>query len=275
MNLSWDNPVARHAGRLASRGWIGALGLLLVGSGLLGALLQRYGMELEIYDSPSRHQLARWLATTLIAEMVIVVPWATVRGALIWARLARDGSLDEYRRSRLSGGAITAGALAAALAPVAVLIGVSLAVALVAGGALRAYSLAGAVGAHGLLLVQAAAYGLLGVWLAGRVRYPSLAVPLALIVFAATVAAIWAVDRWLAKVRDPGGLIYQALLVNPVTATASLLETDILRFSWLYRHVHAHEYFYVYPPVWQTALVYTCGAVLLSALVSRRIARER
>jgi hypothetical protein len=46
----------------------------------------------------------------------------------------------------------------------------------------------------------------------------------------------------------------------------------VLRYSWLYERLHAHEYFFVYPPAWQTGLLYGVLAATLLALVSRRIA---
>jgi len=274
VSLPWENPVARHSVRLLSRGWIAAMALLLVGAGILGALLQRFGMEREIYASPSRFVVARWLMTTLIAELAIVAPWAAVRGAMLWTRLVGEGQMDEYRRTRLSAAAIAAGALAAGLFPVLALVGVSCGLSMVVGGLLGAYSLTGAAIAHGLLLVLAVGYGALGMWLAGRVRYPSLAIPLALALLAVSIAGIAAVDPFLRASADPSRLIGGALALNPVTAIASALDTDILRFEWLYARLHTHEYFYVYPPVWQTAVLYAGMSGGLVAAICRRIARD-
>ena len=47
----------------------------------------------------------------------------------------------------------------------------------------------------------------------------------------------------------------------------------VLRFSWIYERVRATEYFYVYPPAWQTGGLYFGTAALLLAMLTRRLAR--
>ncbi|MGV3720816.1 MAG: hypothetical protein ACO1SX_07890 [Actinomycetota bacterium] len=272
--LLWDNPVARHAGRMSVRkGWQwGVLGILAA-AGTVGALLQSYWMEMELYSFLRPQMATRWLGLTLIAETAVALPWAAARGALLWRQIVREGHLDEYRRSRMSAPAIAAGAIQAALHPVLVLLVVSLFVCVLANLFGAGMDPRGMLTAHGLLLVQAIAFSALGVWLAGRVRYPALAIPLAIAVLGAAVGAIWAIDPYYRGMGDPSPWIYAALLPNPVTAVGNALNTDVLRFSWIYERIHAHEYFFVYPPAWQTAGVYALPAVLLWGGVTRNIAR--
>jgi hypothetical protein len=275
MNLSWDNPVARHAGRLASgRGWPWAVLLLLVGASALGALLQRYWLELPVYSFVRPQMAVRWLGLTLLAETAVALPWAAVRGAALWRRLVRDGHLDEYRRSRLSPASIALGAISAALHPVLVMLVLSLAVSL--GLSLLSAELEPGpiLAAHLLLIAQSAAFAALGLWLAGMVRYPAIAVPIAVGILAAAVGAIWALEPFYRTLGDPAGWIFWALLPNPVTAVGNALGTDVLRFSWIYQQVHAHEYFFVYPAAWQTGSLYLALSAALFGLVARRVRNE-
>jgi hypothetical protein len=272
MNLSWDNPVARHAGRLASRrGWPWVVLLLLVGASALGALLQRYWMDMPLHSFIRPQMAVRWLGLTLLAETVVALPWAAVRGALLWRRLQVDGHLDEYRRSRLSPGGITLGALAAALRPVIVLLAISLALALALSFISGGLPLGHVLAAHVVLLAQAFAFGALGLWLAGMLRYPGLAIPAAVVVLGAAIGAIWVVDPFLRAVSNPAGWIFWALLPNPVTAIGTALEIDVLRFSWLYQRLRAPEYFFVYPAAWQTGALYVFLGLALSLLVARNV----
>lgn len=270
-----ENPVARHAARLITRRhWPAGVVALLAFAALLGALLQQYWMELDLYSFLHPRLSVRWLALVLLADTAIALPWAAVRGALLWRRLERDGALDEYRRTRLSPVAIAAGALWGALFPIVVLLALSLIIGLVAGPALAQLPVGGVLWAHGLLLAQVAAFGAVGLWLSERLRHPGLAIPAALALLAAAVAAIFGLEPFYRKLGDPSPWIYAALLPNPVTAVGNALETDVLRFGWIYERVHAHEYFFMYPPAWQTLSLYVALAVLALAGV-RNACRRR
>lgn len=272
MMRRWDNPVARHAARLGARGaWWWVILILLGAVVLLGALLQKYWMELELYTLLRPQRLSRWVAVSLLGETAIALPWAAVRGALLWRRLAGEGHLEEYRRSRLSALSIAAGSLFAALTPVLVLLGASLTLALAAGLATRALGPVEVLTVHGLLLAQSVAFAALGLWLAGRLRIPGFAIPVAFLVLTAAIGAIWAVDPQLRKVDNPTDWIFWALLPNPVSAVGTALDTDVLRFSWIYQNLHAHEYFFVYPAPWQTAVLYLAGTAVLLWRITRRI----
>jgi hypothetical protein len=275
-----ENPVARHAARLGGlhRPWrlAAVVTLLLLASVGAGLLLQAFWQEWALYNLLRPALAERALAMTLLAQTLVVLPWAAARGAGLWRRLEVAGALDDYRRSRVGAPRIVLGVLGAALAPVLLLAGLSLAatLALAAAGLLPA---AGVLGCHVLLTTQAMAYAALGAALAGRLRRAVLAVPVALGVLAASLGALWLVDanvRLLAA--GPGGAapwIYAVLLPNPVTAAGAALEADVLRFSWLYTRLRVHEYSFVYPPAWQTSLLYGLLAASLVAGAVRRLSR--
>ncbi len=247
--------------------------LLLLGAALaLGILFRGLWLEMEVYTALRPAEATRTLGLALLGLSLVALPWAALRSAAVWRQFQRDGHLEEYRRSRLSPASIVLGMAAAALAPLAALLGLSLA--LSAGISLlgAGLSLAGVAWAHALLAAQAAAFGALGLWLSARLRHPGLAVPAALGVLAGAVGAIAALDPFLRGLEDPAPWIYAALLPNPVTAVGNALETDVLRFSWLYARLHAHEYFFVYPPAWQTAGLYVGAAAVFLALTGRRVA---
>jgi hypothetical protein len=272
MNGLWDNPVTRHALRGGKIGWYwGALALLFAACAL-GALLQSFWMELPIY-SFLRPQLAvRWMGLTVVAETVIAVPWAAVRGAVLWRRLCRDGHLNEYRRTRMPAYGIAFGTLVAALRPVALLLAGSLLLGVAAHFRTPELTLAGVFQAHLLLAMQAVCFGTLGIWWSTWVRYPAMAIPLALSGLTAAIGGLWCLEPFYRVMHDPSPWIYAALLPNPVTAIGNVLNTDVLRFSWIYEHVHAHEYDFIYPPAWQTGGIYLVAALLLAAGVTWRIA---
>jgi hypothetical protein len=275
MNHLLDNPVARHAGRLVTRrNWPWAVGMLLLVTAALGALLGRFWVELPDYALLRPQMWSGWLGLTLLAESMIVLPWAAVRGSLLWRRLRQEGHITEYRRSRMSAGQIVMGAiLAAVYPPVALLLAsllLSLALAARPGGVEPGQVLT----AHLLLLPQVLAFAALGLWLASKMRYPGLAIPLSALLLALTVTAVGLLNPFLTCVADPTPMIYWALLPNPVTAAGNVLDTDVLRFSWIYEHIRAHEYLYVYPPAWQTGGLYlgACGG--LFGLLARGISRD-
>jgi hypothetical protein len=250
-----------------------AIAALLALSAALGAALQRYWMELSEYSFLRPELAVRWLALTLLAETAVAAPWAAARGALGWQRLVVCGHMEEYRRSRLTAAAIAAGAIRGAVQPVLLLLGFSAALALGVGLPGGEPAPGEVLLAHALLAAQAATFAALGVWLAGRLRHPALAIPAALAVLAAAITAIRAVDPLLRAAPDPSPLIYAALLPNPVTAVGAALNTDVLRFGWVYQQLHTHEYFFVYPPAWQTALLYLVAAGGLGVLTARRVRR--
>lgn len=268
-----ENPVFRHAGRLDRRWWaVGALGALFA-TALAGLAIERYWMAMPEYSPLTPPRPARTLAIALLGETLVLLPWAALRVAALWRRLRLGGQIEEYRRSRLSPAAIAGGALLAGLSPVLAACALSLAVySLVA--LCTELRLAEVLAAHGLLVAQVAGYGALGLWLAARLRHPGLALPLALAGLAIAVGALWVVDAVVPRLPDPYPWIYAALLPNPVTAVGNALNTDVLRFAWLYERLRIPEYFYVYPPVWQTAGLYLSVAGFAFAGACRRVGSD-
>jgi hypothetical protein len=209
----------------------------------------------------------------LLAESLVVLPWAAARGALLWRRLQAEEHLDQYRRSRLSPAAITMGAVSAAARPVLVLALLSLALALPV-SRLQAPAPGPLLLAHLLLFVQGAAYAAFGIWLSARIRSAGLASAVATTFLGVTIVAVGLLGPALPHFPDPGALIQAALVPNPITALGAVLDTDVLRFGWVYRYVRATDYFYVYPPAWQTLLCYASAGVAAATLAARRLSRD-
>jgi hypothetical protein len=274
VSLLGDNPVARHAERLSSRRWGWAVLSVLTAAIVLGAVLQQHWLELPEYSFLRPQMAGRWAGLSLVALTAVVLPWAAARGALIWRRLQQEGHIEEYRRSRLSAAAIGWGALWGALRPVAVLLGLSCGLAVLFGLLQGEPPPLRVLAVHALLASQALAFGALGLWLAGKMRYPAFAIPVAIGFLAATVGAIKLLDPFYRKLGNPEDWIYAALLLNPVTAVGNALDADVLRFGWLYQQLQANEYFYVYPPVWQTGGAYLSLFALFYLLLTLRIKNE-
>ena len=270
-----ENPVARHAGRWTSprnRRWI-AFGLL-VGIAVLTGLLQRYWLEVSVYSGARPELATRWLTLAILSEALLIVPWAAARGTFGWRRLVESGSLDDYRRTRLTTPSIVAGSLWAALAPIGWLVAtsgvVSAAAAVLAGADI---SLGGLIAAHGLLAALGLVAGAAG-QAAGGGRRSWLAAPTALLLLGAASTLILALNPFYARMAHPTVWIHWALLPNPITALGAVLGADVLRYPTIYPLTHAHEYFFVYPPAWQTGMLYLLLAAAALAWQTQRVGRS-
>ncbi len=269
------NPVSRHARRLLareSRVWVVLVLLLVVG--VLAAVLQRFWFELDDYSLLHVPTLTRWLQVLILAEGLVVLPWAAVRTGHMWHGMREQGLTDEYRRTLLSPWQIVGGALLESMRPILTFIGLSLVAATAAGVLTRAYGLVEATSAHALLLAEATAFGALGM-LAGGLRRRAWVFALAMGLLGLFTCAIGWMDVFYRHLRDPSPWIYAALLMNPVTAAAGSLGTDVLRFGWIYEHVRAADYFFVYPPLWQSFGCYLVMGVLCLFGVVRLLRAER
>jgi hypothetical protein len=269
-----ENPVARHVGRWGSRRRLAGIGAAFSVAGLLGAALQRYWLELDDYSLLRPGIGTRWWGFVLLALTLTVLPWSAACGAFAWRRLRVEGHLDEYLRSRMPVGAIVGGALAAALRGPVSLVLTSMVAAALVGLLPGVLPLSGVIPGHLLLICEAAAFCAMGLWLADRVRFPGLAVALAATLLACCLLAILWVEPLYGRVGRPETWSYLALLPNPLTAMGSVLETDVLRMSWLYSRLHAHEFFYVYPPAWQTGGIFIASALLALIGLARRVSSE-
>ena len=269
-----DNPVTRHATRLGARGARFVVILaVLAAVAALGAFLQKNWLVLGD-DNLLRPAFAvGWPGFSLLAETVIVLPWAAVRGALLWRRLRDDGHLDDYRRSRLSPPAIVSGVAWGAGRPVLVMLAASLVVALAVALRTGEPTPLQVLTAHGVIAAEAAAFLALGLYLGDRLKLSALAIPISLAVLALALGAIWAIDPLYQRLPSPENWIWWALLPNPLTAVGTALNADVLRFGWLYARLHAHEYFFQYPLVWHTALFYLILTMGTFGLLCRRVYR--
>lgn len=272
MRGALDNPVTRHTTRLGAKGArFVVVVAVLAAVAALGAFLQKNWLVLSDYNLLRPAFAVGWLGFSLLAETVIVLPWAAVRGALLWRRLRDDGHLDDYRRSRLAPWAIVSGAAWGAGRPLLLMLAASLILALAVAFKTGEPTPLQIVTAHGVLVAEAAAFLALGLYLGDRLRLSALAIPIALGVLALALGAIWAIDPFYQKVPSPETWIWWALLPNPLTAVGTALNTDVLRFGWLYARLHAHEYFFQYPLVWHTALFYLILTMGMFGLLSRRV----
>jgi hypothetical protein len=280
-----DNPVLRHTVRITSSrrlGWIVA-GILLLALTATG-LLQQYWLQYSVYAGRPRIYV-RWFYLFVLAEVLVVLPWSALRGAVIWRQLETDGHLDEYRRSRLSPLAIVAGALYGALRPGLWFLGLSAALGLAAailngggaGGAAETPTALETIAAHGLLLVLAFAFAALGQLLVNFTRSPALAMPFCMGLLAIAAGGIWCLNPYYRTMTDPDLWIWRVLLPNPVVAEGTLLRIDLLRSSWVYDRIRAVDYFsigFMYPPPVLTAALYAGLGAFAVSLTAWRLARR-
>jgi hypothetical protein len=274
MRGSLDNPVGRHASRLGARtARPYVIPALLVAVGALGAILQKNWLVLSEYNLLRPAFAVGWLGFSLMAQTVIVLPWAAARGALLWRRLRDDGHLDDYRRSRLSPWAIVSGVAWGAGLPPFLMLAASLFLAESVAFRTGEPTLLQVLVAHGMLGAEASAFLALGLYLGDRLKFAGMAIPISLGVLAAALGAIWLLEPFYRMLSPVESWIWWALLPNPLTAVGTALDTDVLRFGWLYSRLHAHEYFFQYPLVRHSALFYLILTVWMSAALVRRVRR--
>lgn len=266
------HPAARHALRGGPGQYWRAAGLLAALTAVAaGYLLQRWWMEMPAYALTHPASLSRWLTAVLVAGSLLWIPWSAVRGAAVISRLRVTGALRHYRLTTSGGARLTGAALTAALAPCGVTLAATLALGLAAAAAAGEPGMAAVLLAHLVLLLMMASAALLGAWLSDRFRLAGTAGLLAALVILAAAGEIALLDRFYPLMKSPEFWIYLALLPNPATAVGSVLGVDLLRIEWIYRHIHAHDYFYVYPPIWQTGLCYGVVGGLFFLLMSHRL----
>lgn len=274
------NPVALHSGRMSSpRQLIVTGALILVMVGTAAALLQHYWIRYPIYEGAPR-VYAGWFYLFILAELLVIVPWAALRGAALWKRLERDRVLEEYRRSRLTPASIAAGALWGSMRPVAVMLAMSFAAgALLAAGdrfghdAVSGLTLRQLLMSHALLLAAAGSAAATGMVAAEFTGWPLLAVPACLAGTALSSGALLALNPFLPRLQNPDAAVWWLMLPNPAVALGTSLEMDILRSGWIYDHVQAQDYLslgFSYPsPLLTALLAAVCGGIMLGLLVRR------
>lgn len=272
MILAFDNPAARHGLRLSGWRFWAAGGAVTAVTCLLAAyLLQRWWMEMPHYALAHPRSLSRWVTAAMVSASLVTAPWAAFRGALVLQRLQESGALKQYQSASMGAGRLLFGMATAALAPGSVTLALTLAAGLAAGLASGEPRLAEMLAGHLLLAVILGSAALFGIWMAPRLRWPALVGVLTLILIASGVAAVALLDPLYPSLGKPEPWIYLTLLVNPVTALGSALGADVLRFEWVYSRIRAHDYFYIYPPVWQSALIFAAPGGICFWLTRRRL----
>jgi len=268
----WDNPVGRHGARLLS-GRAGRAGLwLAVAAFVAGIVLQRYWSEVDWHLLARPAAAGRVTVLALLAESVLLWFWFAARGGQLGRRVVREGHLDDYRRSCLSPERIGVGLWLAALRPAGLVLPGSLVLsAVVMQLGSDPVSWSGLLQAHGLLACLTVLGSLLGLAVGIRTRRYTAPVWVALGLMAAPLVALLVLNHLLPRLPQPEACIQATLLPNPAAALAAALEVDLFRFSWLYRTLRVHEYFYVYPPVWQTGLAGIGLTALLFPWLTQRI----
>ena len=266
------NPLARHAARLGSRKTLlWSLALLLIAVAVIAAALQQYWLQVSIYSGLRPRFSTRWLTLLLLAEVFVALPWAACRGALGWQRLRNDGLLEEYRRTRMSSAALVGGALWAATIPVVWFLSLSAVLTSVMSLLTGEPEVTRLILAHAALAAMLLAGAALGQAVAAS-RRSWAAIPTAVVLLGLATVAILALNPFYAAMGRPEVWIQLALLPNPVTAIGATLGVDVLRYPSIYPLTRAHEYFFVYPPVWQTALFYLAVAAASLTIQTRRVA---
>lgn len=270
-----ESPVGRHLHRIRNRrSWFWAVTLLLAGCGVAGAVVRHLLTQLPARQVYQPDPNPGWLSFTFAAAALVLPLWTALRAASLLRGFRESGLLAEYRRTRLRTPAILGPMAQETLLPVLPALAAAFLAGIVAGRGEDAIPLPGLLQA----LAVAAGAAVLGAgWgmLLGTLRArPVWGVLSLLAVLACAVFAVGAIDPWLRPVPNPGTLIYWALVPNGPAAAASALGTDVLRLEWVYPRVHAHEYYFVYPPGWLTAAVHAGAGVLLLLAAGWRVARH-
>jgi len=245
---------------------------VLVLAGAAG--LQLFWIGADPYGGSAPAARERWFYSACLTATLLLSPWSAVRAERAWERLRQDGILRQLQLTRMSPAAISARALAAAVAPLFAALLLSLlgwtALALVTGSPSPARIALG----HALVLVEVLALGLSGQALAGLLRHPGLAGPLSIAGLALGTGAILLIEPLLGRVAHPEAWIAAALAVNPMTANGAALGLDVLRTPWIYALTSAPEYRFAYPSPWLTLALYAAAALALAYRMCRRIRYE-
>jgi hypothetical protein len=273
----------RMRGRNAWRDLIWA-GVLLVALLVSSALLQKVWAQVSVYSGAPPEFLLRWLTMGAAGAVFIFLPCAAILGAQAVPTTAEFEQTQSALLSRLTALDLCAGRLLATLWPLlsATLASCAfwLAAQLVwrfAPGAGKGYGAIFVV--HLSLLCAVFMVGSIGFLFAqkrrpGRVWGAGASV--AVLWTAFCVTALFLAEPLIRRQNDPQRLIETTLILNPVVAVTTALESDILRTPYLYERTSAPEYLFTYPaPLASSALFLTLGLVALvfAALRLRRAYR--
>lgn len=247
------------------------------------ALGLQFGMmPLREYAGVTPGFLLRWLSMAAIAGPLLYLPLAAALGALAAPPVSRFEETQAMLLTRLTPLDLCAGRLFAWLWPLISGVLASCAITLTVQLIWRplmpgfADGYAAIFVMHLVLLTSVVAIGALAFLLAIR-RRPgriwSRGFIAALLASVLAVSGLFLLDPVLRRMDNPTGLIYAALLANPVAASTTSLKTDVLRIRWLYDRTAAHDYPFTYPPPLATCSLFAGLAVAAVGLSAARLRR--
>lgn len=254
---------------------------LLVLNLVISGLLQGFTAPNREYTGELPRFLLRWLTMGAAGAALIYLPFAAVMGAFAAPTAARRDEIQSALMTRLSALDICAGGLIAGMWPLFFALLLSCAFWIAAQVAMHILPDRSA-GVWSILLahisIAAASFATCSISFLFSIRHLpgrhwGRGSSFGLIWTGLSVLSLFMIEPILSKWKDPSLLIDGALLINPVSASASSLNVDILRFAWLYEHTSAHDYPFMYPsPIYSVIVFSSVGLAMLgiSALRLRR-----
>lgn len=257
----------------------GLLAVLLV----ISAQLQRLWLNTDDYVGSEMNFLARWLTTSALAAIFLLLPCAAVLGAGAVPTRAEFEKTQSALLTRLTAFDIIAGRLLASLWPLISTLLASLAFWLCAQlgwhfleGPRKGFLLVFL--AHTVLLCAVFMVGAVGFLCAVR-RRPgrnwSRGALAGLLWVALCIGGIFAIDPLFRRMNNPTPLINAALLFNPATAVVTAFGAlfDPLKYAWIYNHTTVNEYEHAYPPSLVSTGVFLAIGLLAMGLAAWRMRR--
>ena len=244
----------------------------------LALALQSAFIPLAEYNSELPRFLVRWISMSGLVGALLLLPIASVLGAMAVPPRARFEQTQSALMTHLTPLDLCAGRLLASLWPVLTSLLASCGFWLVVQILWR--SVPGAVAGYTAIVlmhfVLFCAVFMVGGWRScwpragGRDGRGDVARALGYSGPTLCIAGILLVNPIVRRMNDPTRLISAALVVNPASAAAVSLKMDVLRLPWLYEHSDAPEYPFAYPPVWASCLIFAGIGVGAMALAARR-----
>lgn len=286
----WPTPVGvwlvfrwRMRGRCAWRDliWAGVLLLALLTS---SAVLQTYWAQESVYAGAPPEFLLRWLTMGVVGAVFVFLPCAAILGSQAVPGTEEFEVTQSALLSRLTAFDVCVGRLLANLWPLISATLASCAFWLTtqliwhfAPGAGKGYGAIFVV--HFVLLSAVFMVSSIGYLFAqrrrpGRVWGAGASAGILCASFCLT--ALFLANPQIRRMNEPQRLIETTLLINPVSAVATALNSDILRTPYLYDRTVAPEYLFAYPdPIKSSCFFLLVGIIALtfSAVRLRRAYR--
>lgn len=283
----WPTPVGvglvfrwRMRGRCAWRDLIWA-GVLLAALLASSALLQTYWAQESVYVGAPPEFLLRWLSMGAVGAVLIFLPCAAILGSQAVPGTEEFESTQSALLSRLTASDICAGRLLATLWPLTSATLASCAFWLTAQlgwrfapGAGKGYGAIFSV--HFVLWCAIFMVGSVG-FLFAQKRRPGrvwgLGASIANLWAAFCLTALFLANPFIRGSDDPRRLIETTLLINPVSAVSSALQSDILRTPYIYERTAAPEYLFTYPDPIRSSCLFLAVGIIALTLSSTRLRR--